>query len=64
MSLFSTPPTARMVDETTPVPSVEIVGRTDATRTMKVVEYFGKRSVDVVEEPVPLITNPKDAIVR
>lgn len=62
--LATTPATARKTDETTPVPSVPIVAQTDPTKKMKAVEWLGKHSLNVADRAVPLISHPKDAIVR
>ncbi|KAI9028432.1 hypothetical protein DFJ74DRAFT_765394 [Hyaloraphidium curvatum] len=63
-SMIFTKATARKADQTTPVPSIPVVPKTDPNRTMKAVEWLGTRSVDVASRPVPMVTHPKDTVVR
>jgi len=43
-------------------PTVE--SKKDTTRMMKAVEWYSDKVVQIVERPVPLVTDPTDAIIR
>jgi threonine dehydrogenase-like Zn-dependent dehydrogenase len=45
-------------------PSVPIEPLKDMAHNMKAVEFFGSQDVRVVDHPRPMVTHPKDAIVR
>ncbi|GAQ85860.1 Sorbitol dehydrogenase [Klebsormidium nitens] len=46
------------------LPSRTVKPKHDESRTMKAIAWMGKKSVHVSDKPVPLITDPHDAIIK
>lgn len=45
-------------------PTIKVLPKQDPERTMRAVEFHSKKDMEVVERPMPMLTDPADVVLK